>query len=122
MRIAIINTLYAPNQIGGAEKSVQTLAENLCLTGNKVLVICLGKESSSYHLNGVLVKVLKIENSYWPFELGVKKAYQKFLWHLKDASNTKYENTIGKFLSDFINEQPSWVFDKSLEYSPKVKY
>jgi glycosyltransferase involved in cell wall biosynthesis len=118
MRIAIINTLYAPNQIGGAEKSVQTLAENLCLTGNKVLVICLGKESSSYHLNGVLVKVLKIENSYWPFELGVKKAYQKFLWHLKDASNTKYENTIGKFLSDF---KPSILLTNNLAgFSTKV--
>lgn len=118
MKIAIINTLYAPNQVGGAEKSVQTLAENLCLTGNKVLVICLGKESASYHLNGVLVKVLKIENSYWPFELGGKKAYQKFLWHLKDVSNTKYENTIGEFLSDF---KPSILLTNNLTgFSTKV--
>ena len=79
MKITIINFLYAPSQIGGAEKSVQTLAENFVLLGNKVVLICLGKKSSSYLLNGVIVKVLKIENNYWPFDLDNKKRYQKLL-------------------------------------------
>tara|TARA_R110002050_G_scaffold122577_1_gene241172 strand:+ start:3709 stop:4875 length:1167 start_codon:yes stop_codon:yes gene_type:complete len=118
MRIAIINTLYAPNQIGGAEKSVQVLAENFVLTGNKVIVICLGKESASYLLNGVIVEVLKIENDYWPFELAQKKAYQKFFWHLKDASNTKYENRISELLTGF---KPSVLFTNNLAgFSTKV--
>ncbi|MDP5104875.1 MAG: glycosyltransferase family 4 protein [Polaribacter sp.] len=118
MRIAIINTLYAPNQIGGAEKSVQALAENFVLTGNKVIVICLGKEASSYLLNDVIVEVLKIENDYWPFELENKKAYQKFSWHLKDASNTKYNNTISELLSRF---NPSILFTNNLTgFSTKV--
>ena len=43
MKIAIINTLYAPNKVGGAEKSVQILAENFSDLGNDVIVICLGK-------------------------------------------------------------------------------
>ena len=34
MKIAIINTLYAPNKVGGAEKSVQALAENFSDLGN----------------------------------------------------------------------------------------
>ena len=118
MKIAIVNTLYAPNQIGGAEKSVQALAENFVLAGNKVILICLGKESASYLLNGVVVKVLKIENDYWPFELGNKKAYQKFLWHLKDASNKKYENAISEFLFDF---SASILFSNNLTgFSTKV--
>ena len=118
MRIVIMNTLYAPNQIGGAEKSVQALAENFLLTGNKVMVICLGKESTTYLLNDVLVKVLKIENDYWPFELVHKNSYQKFSWHLKDASNTKYENTIIEFLADF---KPSILLTNNLSgFSTKV--
>jgi len=113
-----MNTLYAPNQIGGAEKSVQALAENFLLTGNKVMVICLGKESTTYLLNDVLVKVLKIENDYWPFELVHKNSYQKFSWHLKDASNTKYENTIIEFLADF---KPSILLTNNLSgFSTKV--
>ncbi len=118
MKITIINFLYAPSQIGGAEKSVQTLAENFVLLGNKVVLICLGKKSSSYLLNGVIVKVLKIENNYWPFDLDNKKRYQKLLWHLKDMSNTKYENTIGKILSDF---KPNILFTNNLTgFSTKV--
>ena len=113
-----MNTLYAPNQIGGAEKSVQALAENFLLTGNKVMVICLGKESTTYLLNDVLVKVLKIENDYWPFELVHKNSYQKFSWHLKDASNIKYENTIIEFLADF---KPSILLTNNLSgFSTKV--
>ena len=55
MKIAIVNTLYAPNKVGGAEKSVQILAEKLYFKGNDVIVICLGKEDLTYELNGIIV-------------------------------------------------------------------
>jgi len=68
MKILIVNTLYAPNQIGGAEKSVQTLAEKFTLLGHAVKVVCLGKENSNYEIANVKVKVIKIKNNYWPFK------------------------------------------------------
>jgi len=101
MKIAIMNTLYAPIQVGGAEISVQALAEAFSQKGNEVLVICLGKESANYQLNNVSVKVIKIENGYWPYDLESKSAYQKFLWHFKDASNTKYEVILKDILAEF---------------------
>ena len=67
MKLAIINTLYAPNNVGGAEKSVQALAEYFVFLGHDVIVICLGKENANYKLNGVSVSSLKIKNDFWPF-------------------------------------------------------
>jgi len=40
VKIAIINTLYYPNVVGGAERSVQFLAEGLVKKGHEVVVIC----------------------------------------------------------------------------------
>ena len=68
MKIAIVNTLYAPNKVGGAEKSVQILAEKLYFKGNDVIVICLGKENLTYELNGIIIYQIKIKNSYWPYD------------------------------------------------------
>src|SRR5450432_3625911 len=41
MRILIVNTLYPPLQVGGAEKSVSLLAEALGRTGDEVSVVSL---------------------------------------------------------------------------------
>ena len=118
MKIAIINTLYAPNQVGGAEKSVQTLAENFSLLGNDVLVICLAKKNKTYQLNGVTVQAIKIKNDYWPFEADNKSTTEKLLWHIKDASNKKYNLILTKILSDF---KPDILFSNNLSgFSTKV--
>jgi len=101
MKIAIINTLYAPNKVGGAEKSVQTLAENFSDLGNEVIVICLGKEDANYKLNGVIIHAVKIKNEFWPFEINNKNSFHKLIWHLKDASNNKYNDFLHHLFLDY---------------------
>ena len=101
MKITIVNNLYAPNHVGGAEISVQALAENFVAKGNDVLVICLGKKTENYVLNGVKVEVLKIKNNYWPFDNQNKTSLQKITWHLKDAINTNYNNIFKELLLGF---------------------
>jgi len=101
MKIAIINTLYAPNKVGGAEKSVQTLAENFSDLGNEVIVICLGKEDANYKLNGVIINAVKIKNDFWPFEINNKNSFHKLIWHLKDASNNKYNDFLHHLFLDY---------------------
>jgi glycosyltransferase involved in cell wall biosynthesis len=101
MKIAIINTLYAPNKVGGAEKSVQTLAENFSDLGNEVIVICLGKEDANYKLNGVIIHAVKIKNDFWPFEINNKNSFHKLIWHLKDASNNKYNDFLHHLFLDY---------------------
>ncbi|NBA78791.1 hypothetical protein GOQ04_24775 [Emticicia sp. ODNR4P] len=54
MKILIFNTLYYPDQVGGAEVSVQILAEKLALK-NEVTVISIGENSEKFIHNGVSV-------------------------------------------------------------------
>ena len=87
MRICFINTLYYPYEVGGAEKSVQSLAETLQAHGHEVIVITTAEKSREYELNGVKVYALKLVNLYWPFQDRSNKALIKPLWHALDAYN-----------------------------------
>ncbi|SDU24245.1 Glycosyltransferase involved in cell wall bisynthesis [Polaribacter sp. Hel1_33_78] len=118
MKIAIINTLYAPNKVGGAEKSVQALAENFSALGNDIIVICLGKEDVSYKLNGVTIYTVKIKNDYWPFDTANKSSFEKLKWHLKDASNNKYNDFLHNL---FLSYKPDVLFTNNISgFSTKV--
>ena len=65
----IVNTLYYPYQIGGAEVSVQLLAEELVRKGHQVRVVCIHKENNKKiaNINDVEVVYLPLKNIYWPF-------------------------------------------------------
>ncbi len=101
MKITIVNTLYYPNKIGGAEKSIQSLAEQFSLLENEVLVITLEKKNITHELNGVSIKALEIKNNYWPFDNKKRKTFEKILWHVNDCNNSKYDKFINKILIDF---------------------
>lgn len=101
MKVSIINTLYYPNQIGGAEKSVQSLAEKFHSLGYNVMVITLGKEDLYYNINGVEIHCLKLNNSYWPFDNENKTKYQKLLWHINDINNNGYTQKLTQILKDY---------------------
>lgn len=111
MRILIVNTLYAPYKIGGAEKSVQNLAESFVSEGLEVLVLTLGETSEEFELNGVNVKRIIIKNNYWPFnsdEIGLK---DKILWHNKDTYNKEYDSEIINHFKEF---KPDVLFTNNL--------
>ncbi|WP_109240866.1 glycosyltransferase [Klebsiella michiganensis] len=86
MKIAIINSLYYPYKFGGAEVSVQLLAEGLAAKGHNVKVITLNDklEITRYDLNGVSVISYPIKNEYWPFAKGEYSSIRKIKWHLRD--------------------------------------
>ena len=101
MKVLLLNTLYYPYSHGGAEKSVQTLAENLVLSGEEVQVITLGESTERYDLNGVGIWSIKIKNRYWPFSDNEKSREDKFFWHLKDVRNTSYVQDLNKIIKGF---------------------
>ena len=70
MRILIVNTLYYPDKIGGAEVSVQLLAETLVEQGHDVSVVCIarGRVPRKESVNGVHVYRIRLFNVYWPFD------------------------------------------------------
>ena len=88
MKIAILNTLYYPYRIGGAEVSVQLLAEAMADQGHEVSVISLhdAPDSRVDQLHGVTLYRLPLRNLYWPFT-GSPARPLRLLWHLLDIYN-----------------------------------
>jgi glycosyltransferase involved in cell wall biosynthesis len=86
VKIGLINTLYSPYRVGGAEKSVQLLAEGLVSAGNEVFVVTCAERRSQESLNGVRVYREPLANVYWPFKAG-KQSLLKPVWHFVDALN-----------------------------------
>lgn len=99
MKIAILNTLYHPYKIGGAEVSVQLLAESLVDRGHSVSVITLhdATGSSLDHLNGVTLYRLPLRNVYWPFA-GNPGRPMRLLWHLIDIYNPLARADVSRLL------------------------
>lgn len=100
MKIAYINSFYAPNEVGGAEKSVRFLAETLVKHGHQATVICLGRERETTELNGVRIERLPTANLYFPPDAGQRPGWQKMLWHGADSYNPLAARDIGRLLDE----------------------
>lgn len=107
MKILFVNTLYSPIQVGGAEVSVQTMAEEMAKSGHRAFVLTLGYEPSVREVNGVEVITIKTKNLYHIEQAGGQPAYKKLIWHLLDSSNFLYRNEVTQILErikpDIVN-------------------
>ncbi len=101
MKIAYINSFYAPNEVGGAEKSVRFLAEAMVRQGHEACVITLGPERATSELNGVRIERLPIANVYDPLDASPKPGWKKLLWHGLDSYNTKAAKAVGQVLDQW---------------------
>ena len=114
MRILIVNTLYPPEIIGGAEVSVSLLAEALAQRGQQVSVVCLQNEQvqSVDERNGVRVYRVPLDNDYWPFGRDAKpSSMQRLKWHLQDTWNRK---AAARFAEILDIEKPEVVHSNNL--------
>lgn len=102
----IVNTLYHPYKVGGAEVSVQLLAEELVRKGHKVRVICLhkGKKRVKDTINNVEVVYLPLKNIYWPFDNEGKSKVQRLIWHIIDSYNIFMARVISREVDEFSPE------------------
>ena len=91
MRVILFNTLYHPYKVGGAELSVQALAEKFSNLGLTIGVVTLAEEEGEFEINGVKIWRLKLENTFWPFGEQVRSNFEKLQWHLVDVYNTSYK-------------------------------
>ncbi|KVE23150.1 hypothetical protein WI93_20255 [Burkholderia vietnamiensis] len=89
MRILIVNTLYYPDKVGGAEVSVQLLAEALAASGHDVSVVCIsrGAVPRTEVINGVNVYRIRLFNLYWPFDGQDKGMLSRVAWHGLEVFN-----------------------------------
>ena len=113
MKVLIFNTLYYPYKVGGAEVSVQLLAEGLIKKGHEVRVICLhpGKTRKQDRINNVDVVYLPLKNIYWPFDKTRRSKLKKLLWHVVDIANFFMVKSIDSELASF---QPDLVHTNNI--------
>lgn len=111
MKILLFNTLYYPNQIGGAEKSVQLLAEGLLSFGHESVIVTTSDKDYVSNVNGVKVHYVNTNNIYWAYNAKEEKSYKKPLWHLIDSYNIFTKNKIEKIIKD---EKPDIVHTNNL--------
>ncbi|HBT3065704.1 TPA: glycosyltransferase family 4 protein [Klebsiella aerogenes] len=114
MKILIINTLYYPQQVGGAEISVQLLAESLVNMGHQVRVISLidNNISSNDVVNGVSCGYYPMPNIYWPYKRkGTISRSKKILWHFNDYYNRRSYKVA---LSEIVKFDPDIVHTNNL--------
>lgn len=70
MKILIVNSLYPPYVIGGAEISSQKLAEELAKAGHEVAVLATGESDNYEQANNVKIYRRRFTNimSFWEFK------------------------------------------------------
>ena len=107
MRIMVLSTLYPPNLMGGAEKSVALIAGGLAALGHEVSVLTLHSHSSSTDTVQDNVTVLRrpLRNLYWPFDAERRHGkLAKMTFHLVDSLNVLMTHTIAEALAKYKPE------------------
>lgn len=87
MKVLLVNTLYPPQDIGGAERSVAQLARGLVEAGADVSVLALheGEAVIEGMVDGIRVRRLPLRNLYWPFDGAKPAAVRRAIWHGVEA-------------------------------------
>ncbi len=100
MRIAFINSLYPPWGAGGAETTLQGLAEGLTARGAEVVVYSLSPEgkASSGEVNGVRVHYLKARTAMWPWA-SESPAWRRVVFQLQEVYNRRAERDLHHLLA-----------------------
>ena len=89
MKILYLNSLYSPNFVGGAERSVQALAEGIVAQGHEASVISTADQDVATEavIHGVKVHYLPYRNRYWTYGDGRSGPLSKAAWHARDSCN-----------------------------------
>jgi glycosyltransferase involved in cell wall biosynthesis len=114
MKVLILNALYHPNVTGGAERSVQLLAESLVHQGVEVVVastVARGKARTD-HINGVRVVYVPMVNVHWPYDGVARSGLQRKLWHVLDAYNPLMRAAVAALIRQ---ETPTVVHTNNLQ-------
>jgi glycosyltransferase involved in cell wall biosynthesis len=111
MKTLIFNSLYHPNIIGGAERSVRIMAEGLTDRGVEVSVVSTADKDSFARIADVSAYYIKAPNLYWMKHAKKKPAIAKPLWHLIDSYNPL---VVSKIKSILEQEKPDIVHTNNL--------
>ncbi|MEE2849006.1 MAG: glycosyltransferase [Pseudomonadota bacterium] len=98
VRVLIVNTLYPPAQVGGAERSVAQLAQGLRRAGVEASVLTLTprRETVNERIDGVVVQRLPLRNLYWPYDGARPSVVRRAVWHGLEAANPLMDQAVDR--------------------------
>lgn len=120
MKVAMLNTMYAPRIFGGAERAIKSLAEGLVAEGHEVagLASVPRREAGTAMVEGVRVREVGLVNIYWPYGPKGAPPILEPAWHLLDLHNPWM---IGRAKRILEEEAPDVVHTNNLVgFSPGV--
>ncbi len=114
MKVLFINTLYAPHEIGGAERAVRVLAESLAAQGDEAVVVTLAPDgqASEGEVNGVRVHYVPLFNVGFLHGAKPLPGWRRKLWHAVDSYNPVMGARVRRILAA---EQPDLVECNNLQ-------
>ena len=111
MKVMVINSLYYPNIIGGAEKSTQVIVENLKKFDIEPVVLTVSDKEKVEYVNGVKVYYIQHSNVYWSYYSKTKKNILKILWHIFSLYNFSILKRVNRIIKE---ENPDIVHTNNL--------
>lgn len=125
MRILHLSTLYPPHIVGGAERSVELLAEAQVALGHTVGAACLNRETvARTERNDVSVYRMAHGNDFWMEDVEEHGRAARTVAKLKQPFNSALAARFGAVLDDFkpdILHSHSMVEISSLLWSEAAK-
>ncbi len=106
MKVLILNSLYRPHAIGGAERSVEILASGLRDRGMEPVIVSTADSDAVDRVDGIRTYYLKIPNLYWTRTAKTQPAVKKPFWHLLDS----YNPLVARRLSGIIESEKPDIF------------
>ena len=102
IKVLVVNTLYHPFEVGGAEKSVKSLCEKLPKEHFDIGVLSLTNKTDSFEIiKGIKIWRLKIRNIYWPFKSKSQTRITKIIWHAIDRKTLFLTVKVKNILEEF---------------------
>lgn len=97
MRVLLVNSLYPPQDVGGAERSVEQLARGLAAAGATVSAATLVEGGGSLEVrDGVRVHRLPLRHLYWPYDGRRRAPPVRMLWHGLEAVNLLMDGALAQ--------------------------
>jgi glycosyltransferase involved in cell wall biosynthesis len=114
MRVVLVNTLFPPITVGGAEESVMELARHLGERGHEVTVACLGPRSEPVEeIPTANVTVARLgTNVVDAFTVaGTRSLPRRIAWHSREAWRPRVQSFLRALIDD---AQPDVVHTHSI--------
>ena len=113
MKIVLLNALFPPNVVGGAERSVEMIAHGLAQRGHDVVAVSATEERTARcdTVGPIRSWYLPLANIYWPFPFAKASGARKLLWHAIDSVNPAMVKAFGTILD---RETPDVVHTNNL--------